>query len=311
MIKNITIIGAGTMGHGIAQIFVQANYPVFLYDLDEDSVQRGKQLIENNLDVQINQKLINQEDKDKALSYLKLTTDLEKAVKNADYITEAVPEDVDIKHDLYKKLEKIINKETIIASNTSALPLSLLAKVLKFPERMLITHYFNPAELVPLVEVVRSEHTSDEVVSNTKKLLEKCDKAAVVLKKEFPGFIANRLQAALAREAFYIIEEDIADADDIDKVVSNGPGFRWAFIGPIETVDFGGLDTWTHVSDFLLPKLSNATSTPDILKDKYEAGKLGVKSGEGFKTYTDKEVNEITKKRDNNFIELLKLKHNQ
>jgi len=310
MIKNITVLGAGIMGHGIAQIFAQADYPVQLYDLRDEPLRKAKESIENDLDVQVNQGIIEKGAKDAALAQLTFTTNLEQAVKDANYITEAVPEDLDIKHDLYKKIEPMISKDTILTSNTSALPLSSLTKVLEQPDRMLITHFFNPPQLVPLVEVVRSEHTSDNIVNETKELLEKCNKTPVALKKEFPGFIANRLQAALVREAFHIMEEDVADAEDIDKVISNGPGFRWAFIGPIETADFGGLDTWTEVGNLLFPKLSNITTPPEILKSKYDAGKLGVKSGEGFKTYTEEEAAEKIKQRDNNFIELLKLKKN-
>lgn len=235
---------------------------------------------------------------------------MEQVVKDADYITEAVPEDLDIKHDLYKEVEPMISKDTILTSNTSAIPLSSLTKVIEHPDRMLITHFFNPPQLVPLVEIVRSEHIRDNIVNETKGLLEKCNKTPVALKKEFPGFIANRLQAPLVREAFHIMKEDVADAEDIDKVISNGPGFRSAFIGPIETADFGGLDTWTVVSKLLFPELSNTTTPPEILKNKYDAGKLGIKSGEGFKTYTEEEAAEKIKQRDNNFIELLKLKKN-
>lgn len=311
MIKNITVLGAGIMGHGIAQVFAQADYPVQLYDLGEEPLRKAKESIENDLDVQVNQGIIEKGAKEAALSQLTFTTNLEQAVKDANYITEAVPEDLDIKHDLYKKIEPMISKDTILTSNTSALPLSSLTKVLEQPDRMLITHFFNPPQLVPLVEVVRSEHTSDNIVNETKEILEKCNKTPVALKKEFPGFVANRLQAALVREAFHIMKEDVADAEDIDKVITNGPGFRWAFIGPIETADFGGLDTWTEVGKFLFPKLSNITTPPEILKSKYDAGKLGVKSGEGFKTYTEEEATEKIKQRDNNFIELLKLKKNR
>src|SRR5699024_3934139 len=172
MIKNIAVLGAGTMGHGIAQIFAQAGYPVQLYDLEDESLQKAKQSIENDLDVQINQDLIEKEAKEAALAQITFTTDLEQAVKDADYITEAVPENMDIKHDLYKKIEPMISKDTILTSNTSALPLSSLTKVLEHPDRMLITHFFNPPQLVPLVEVVRSEHTSDNIVNETKELLE-------------------------------------------------------------------------------------------------------------------------------------------
>jgi 3-hydroxybutyryl-CoA dehydrogenase len=183
-----------------------------------------------------------------------------------------------------------------------------LAEKSSSAHRMIITHFFNPAQLVPLVEIVKHEKTDDSVVELTMELMVKIGKTPILLKKEVPGFIANRLQAAIVREAFHLLKEGVADACDIDTAVTAGPGFRWAFIGPIETADFGGLDTWKRVMDNLAPELDQSERAPEILNERVEKGNLGTKSGQGIYSYADISVAEKIKKRDENFIHLLKIK---
>jgi 3-hydroxybutyryl-CoA dehydrogenase len=308
MIEQIAVIGAGVMGHGIAQAYAQAGISVFLYDINKSYLEKAKQDIQANLTLQIQRGLITEKESEKALSLITFTTDLKEAVQNADFITEAIPEVIEWKWELYEKLERMAKPNAIIASNTSTLPISRLALHAQHPERMVITHFFNPAQLVPLVEIVRHECTTDETVELTLDLLRKAKKTPVLLKREVPGFIANRLQAAIVREAFYLLEEGVAQAHDIDLAITAGPGFRWSFLGPIETADFGGLDTWKRVIDNLAPELSKAQEAPRILNERVEAGHLGTKTGQGIYEYKDISVPEKIKERDEKFIELLKIK---
>lgn len=308
MIQQAAVIGSGVMGHGIAQVYAQAGIAVILYDLEDSYLEKAKKAIEANLALQAGQGLLTEAESREALARITTTTNLEETVRTAEFITEAIPEVIEWKWELYEKLERLAKPDAVIASNTSTLPISRLAEKMSTPERMVITHFFNPAQLVPLVEVVRHDRTTEEAIQLTMEMMRKIGKAPVLLKKEVPGFIANRLQAALAREAFHLLEEGVAEARDIDLAVTAGPGFRWSFIGPIETADFGGLDTWKRVIDNLAPVLSKSQQAPDLLNECVEAGNLGTKTGQGIYKYENASVSEKIKERDEKFIELLKIK---
>ncbi|MEQ6388476.1 3-hydroxyacyl-CoA dehydrogenase family protein [Bacillaceae bacterium S4-13-58] len=311
MVRNITVLGAGTMGHGIAQNYALAGYNVSLYDLKKEYLANALILIEKSLSMLVKENRISKDEQDRALTHIFMTTNFEEAVKNADFITEAVSENLDIKYKLFADLEKVISDETIVASNTSTFSISQLTEKMTIKNRLIITHFFNPAQLVPLVEIVKSNETSNEVINQTVELMKTIGKTPVVLKKDVPGLIANRLQAALVREAFYLLDEGVADARDIDRVVTSGPGFRWAFIGPLETADYGGLDIWKSVVENLAPNLSKADKVPNFINEKFLEGKLGTKTGEGIYSYSNEIVKEEIEQRDKNFIRLNKIKEKE
>lgn len=308
MIQQAAVIGAGVMGHGIAQLYAQAGILVFLYDLEENYLEKARKAIKANLILQVQRGVLTEVESERAVACITYTTDLEEAVRTADFVTEAIPEVIEWKWELYEKLESCMKPTAVIASNTSTIPVSRLAEKMSTPERMMITHFFNPAQLVPLVEVVRHERTEEKIVQTTMEVMRMIGKSPVLLKKEVPGFIANRLQAAVVREALHLLEEGVAEAKDIDLAVTEGPGFRWAFIGPIETADFGGLDTWKRVVDNLAPELSQSRQAPEFLNTLVDAGHLGAKSGQGIYEYEEISVSEKIKERDDKFIELLKVK---
>jgi 3-hydroxybutyryl-CoA dehydrogenase len=308
MIRNVAVVGAGVMGHGIAQLYALAGFPVSLYDVREEYLDRAFRAMEDSLSLLVKEEFVTEARKVEALRRVSRTTDLEAAVKDADFITEAIPEVLEMKWELFATLERLAKPDAIIASNTSTLPISRMAKHSATPHRMIITHFFNPAQLVPLVEIVKHEKTAGPVVETTIALMRTIGKHPVLLKKEVPGFIANRLQAAIVREAFHLLDEGVADARDIDAAITAGPGFRWAFIGPIETADFGGLDTWKRVIDNLAPELDKRESAPERIVDSVAKGNLGTKTGKGIYSYTDVSVPEKIRERDTNFIRLLKVK---
>jgi len=308
MIRNVAVVGAGVMGHGIAQLYALAGFPVSLYDIREEYLDRAFRAMEDSLSLLVKEEFVTEARKKEALRRVSRTTDLEGAVNGADFITEAIPEVLEMKWALFATLERLAKPDAIIASNTSTLPISMMAKHSATPHRMIITHFFNPAQLVPLVEIVKHEKTTGPVVETTIALMRTIGKHPVLLKKEVPGFIANRLQAAIVREAFHLLSEGVADARDIDAAITAGPGFRWAFIGPIETADFGGLDTWKRVIDNLAPELGKRESAPDRIVEAVQEGNLGTKTGKGIYSYTDVSVPEKIRERDTNFIRLLKLK---
>lgn len=308
MIKKIAIIGSGVMGSGIAQSFAVSGYYVTINDIKEELLYHAQNRISENLSLLIEEGALTDREKQGALANITYSVDLEGAVRDADFIIEAIPEVIELKLNLYQQLEEIIKPDAIVASNTSTFPISQLMEKASFTERMVITHFFNPGHLVPLVEIVQHNETKPEIVKTTMDLMRKIGKSPILLKKEIAGFIANRLQTALMREAFYLLKEGVADAEDIDTAITAGPGFRWAFTGPIEIADFGGLDTWQRVFDNVSPVLDQSKEAPDLIRDLVAEGKLGTKSGEGIFTYEESTVSQKINERDRNFIKLGKLK---
>ncbi|WP_249597248.1 3-hydroxyacyl-CoA dehydrogenase family protein [Peribacillus frigoritolerans] len=308
MIKKIAIIGSGVMGSGIAQSFAVSGYYVTINDIKEELLNHAQNRISENLSLLMEEGALTGRAKQGALANITYSVDLEGAVREADFIIEAIPEVIELKLNLYQQLEEIIKPDAIVASNTSTFPISQLMEKASFAERMVITHFFNPGHLVPLVEIVQHDETKPEIVKTTMDLMRKIGKSPILLKKEIAGFIANRLQTALMREAFYLLKEGVADAGDIDTAITAGPGFRWAFTGPIEIADFGGLDTWQRVFDNVSPVLDQSKEAPDLIRDLVAEGKLGTKSGEGIFTYEESNVSQKINERDRNFIKLGKLK---
>lgn len=309
MPEKVTVLGAGTMGHGIAQLYARAGYDVHMYDIKEEFLSNALERIASNLDMMIREQAITQEDKNDALKHISISTDLKEAVSGTRFVTEAVSENLNIKFGLFSQLEEIVEDDVIIASNTSTFSIKELSEGVRQKDRLIITHFFNPAHLVPLVEVVKGPNTSQEIIDRTVELLSTIGKKPVVLKKDIPGLIANRLQAALVREAFYLLDNGVADAEDIDLAITAGPGFRWAFIGPLETADFGGLDIWKSVVENLAPVLSKEEKIPAFVEEKVQSGNLGTKTGNGLFAYSDhEEVTKRIRERDEYFIRLDKIK---
>lgn len=311
MAEKVTVLGAGTMGHGIVQLYAQAGYDVYMYDIKDEFLERAITRISDNLDMLIQESSITTSDKENTLKRISTTTDLREAVTETRFVTEAVSENLTIKFDLFKQLEEIVEDDTIIASNTSTFSIQQLSEGVQKKDRLIITHFFNPAHLVPLVEVVKGPETSQDIIDRTVEVLRNIGKKPVVLKKDIPGLIANRLQAALVREAFYLLDQGVAEAEDIDLAITAGPGFRWAFIGPLETADFGGLDIWKSVVENLAPVLSKEEKIPQFVEEKVQSGNLGTKTGNGLFTYADNDdVQRRITERDENFIRLANIKNN-
>jgi len=262
MIRTITILGAGTMGHGIAKCFAQAGLPVTVYDPSSQALALSRARMQ--------------------APAVRYCGTLEEAIPGADLVIESATEDMAIKLALYAELEQLLSPAAIVASNTSSYSLKALASGRSFANRMLITHFFNPAHIIPLVEIVQSADTESHVTTAVVALLAQCGKVPVVLNKDISGFVANRLQAALLREACYLLAEQVASAEQIDTIVKEGIGLRWAVSGPFEIADRGGLDVWKKVLENLLPVLDNRTQVPGIITQKVSEGHLGAKTGKGL-----------------------------
>lgn len=308
MFKEISVLGAGIMGSGIAQVIANADMDVSLYDIEENNLTKAMETIESDLNKLVEQNYLEAEKVPGILSKITCTMDLEESLTGSDFIFEVVPENLALKQSLYQTIEATVSEETIIASNTSAIPLSELTEKATKPSRFIIVHFMNPAPLVPLVEVITTEQTSTQVIEQTMDFVRQIEKSPVQLKKEIPGAVVNRLQAALLREAFHLVEEGVVTLKDIDEIVREGPGFRWGFIGPMQMVDLGGIDTWGTIMNHLSPELNRSTQASSIINDLVKSGKFGVKVGEGIYDYTNEQIEQMTEERDNNFIQMLKLK---
>ncbi len=310
--KTVTILGSGVMGHGIAQLYAQHGTRVNLYDLKQEFLDKAQEMMKNSLSVMVEKEIIPQSEMDSALSNIHYYTNLEEALKGAEMAVEVIPEVLQMKLDLYREIEKHVSPDTIIASNTSAIPLTDLRQGAKHPERFLITHFFAPAQLIPLVEIIQNDGvTRQDLVQKTFDFMKKCGKSPIIPKKEVPGFIANRLQMALMREAFHLVESDIATPSDIDTVLKDSLGFRYVFLGPLEGQDIAGIGTTYFVSENLFPHLSDMKKAPTFLKEMIDNNTVGLRSNKGFYEYKGDDAKKTLARRDDNFLEVYKLRMKQ
>jgi 3-hydroxybutyryl-CoA dehydrogenase len=305
--KNVAVVGAGIMGHGFAQVFAAAGCIVTLCDLTPTILRRAVARISDNLDTFIEQRIIRKTSKLPILQRISTTTDLGDSVKSADFVLEAVPEVLKLKKKIFHQIDLAVPGHAILASTTSGLSMTEISSATRHPERTIIAHGTNPPYIIPLVELVCGQKTSDQTVNATFRFLSDLGMKPVLLKKEAPGFILNRLQFALFREALHCLQSGIATAADIDYVVRSGYGFRLPHLGPFATADFGGVDTFSRIVSNLFPFLSAVKKSPALLQQMVKAGKLGVKSGEGFYRYPRKEISKRIKDRDVRLLQQLRI----
>ncbi len=289
-IRNIAIIGAGLMGHGIAQEFAAAGYSVQLHDVSEKKLQNARTQIEDNLRMLAENGVTEKGRISETLQRIHSTVLLAEAVENADFVIEAVTENLALKQQIFAELDTLCQPHTILASNTTAIMPSQLGIKAKRTDKILNTHYFNPPYLIPVVELIRSPETSDETVSVTFDLLTDIGKTPAIIEKEALGFVGPRLQAALIREAFAIVEQGIASAETVDLVVRNSFGRRLSVAGPFEVFELAGWDLVRDAFEELYRDLNSSSDINPLLQKMVESGKLGVKTGEGFYQWTDEKL---------------------
>ena len=306
-IKTIGVIGAGTMGAGVAEIFVKFGYTVILYNRSQAGMQRAIERIQSKVAAKP-VPIETVTDTESAQIYT--THDLT-ALTEVDLISESIAENLEVKQDIFRKLDEICDARTLFTTNTSGLSISRIATVVSHPERFAGVHFFNPPEIVPAVEVIKGEGTSDATCGVLIDLLKQMQKQPILVQRDVPGFVASRLQFAVVREALHLVEEGIASPADIDAVMKHGLGLRWALLGPLEIADLGGLDIFNTVGSYVAKSLSNATDSPKVLQNLVAAGKLGAKTGSGFYDYPPGKASTLTAERDEKLLEILKLKSQQ
>jgi 3-hydroxybutyryl-CoA dehydrogenase len=278
---RVTVLGAGLMGHGIAQVFALAGHPTTVFDSYVPMLESAKDRIATNLR-DLGDDVI-------AVERVFPQADLALAVKDADYIVECAPEDLAIKQKLFADVEQHARPDAILASNTSVMPITDIMRNLKHRERAVGTHWWNPPFLVPLVEVIATEWTSDATVDFTMKLHKDAGKQPAHVKKDVPGFIGNRLQHALWREAVSLVENGICDAETVDNVIKASFGRRIAVLGPLENADLVGTELTLAIHKTVLPAIESRPGPSPYLEQLIKDGKLGFKSGEGFRKWSPEE----------------------
>jgi 3-hydroxybutyryl-CoA dehydrogenase len=294
-IENIAVIGAGLMGHGIAQIFAIRGHAVSLMDLQEDLLSDAIGNLHSNLTLMAQKGIISETEIQPAIQRVKTTTDLEEAARRAQFVVEAVSEKLELKQEIFKKLDAICPPETILATNTSVISISEIAGKSNHRSRIVGTHFWNPPYLIPLVEVIRGDETASEVVEKTYALLQRVGKHPVRVHKDVPGFVGNRLQHALWREAVSIVERGIADAATVDECIKFGFGLRLPHLGPMENIDMVGTDLTLAIHQYILKHLEDSHKASPMLAEKVEKGELGFKSGQGFQTWSEQDIQQSRK----------------
>lgn len=288
-IKNVLIVGGGLMGKGIAHILsAKPELHVTVYDIADNGFASG---LRGTFDALVKKGLVSEEEADIRTGRVAFTTDFDlDAVANADIVIECVFEDMNLKRDTFAKLEARCRTDAIFCSNTSVMSPTEIARDLKHPERFVGTHFWNPAYLIPLVEVVKSETTDDRVADTVVTFLQSVGKKAVLCKKDVPGFIANRMQHALWREAVYIVEQGIADAATVDEAVRSSFGLRLPQLGPLENADMVGLDLTWNIHEYILPHLCDSHTPSPVLSDLTRRGELGFKTGKGLQEWPEDKI---------------------
>ena len=290
--ERITVVGAGLMGHGIAQIFAAYGHPVWLVESNSEVLNTAKDRVRANLTNMAGHGIDFDRDVDDILDYISTTDDLPTACEDSDYVFEAVFEDLELKQQIFADLDHLCPRKAILCSNTSVISITEIALKAQYRERIIGTHFWNPPYLVPLVEVIRAEKSADGCLSAAYDLLVRVGKHPVLVHKDVPGFVGNRLQHALWREAFAIIDEGICDPAAVDEVIRNGFGLRLPVLGPVETADMIGLDLTLAIHAYILKHLNADPIPSTTLQAKVKAGELGFKTGNGFLEWSESKIAE-------------------
>lgn len=289
-IRKVTICGSGLMGNGLAQVFASAEDIQVTINTRSVANSKAYESIRTNLQPFVDKGIYTDDYVKQLLSRISLSDNRKESTKDADFIIECVPEDMTIKQDLFAEIENYCSEDTILATNTSVMSITEISQKAKRRNRIVGAHFWNPPYLIPLVEVVKAEETSDDTMKATMELLTKVGKKPIWVNKDVPGFVANRLQHALWREALSIVERGIADPKTVDEALKYGPGLRLPKLAPLENADMVGLDLTLSIHNYILKYLEDSHEPSQLLKDKVARGELGFKTGKGYQEWTPEEA---------------------
>ena len=300
------VIGTGMMGPGIAATLALGGVRVTVLSRTEENATKGMDAARAQLSVLAENGLAELVETREASGRIDASSAFDRTIEKVDLVIESTPENMDLKQKMFAHLDAVADRSAVLASNTSGLSITAIASRCRHPERVLTTHFWNPPHLMPLVEIVRGEKTSHEVAQTVRELLAACGKVPVIVKKDRPGQLGNRLQMALVREAAYIVGEGIADVEDVDLVAKNGFGLRMPAYGIFEHQDAVGLDMALDILDYVAKDLYNEAKAPNFYRAKVARGDLGAKTGRGFYDWSKKSIDEVKARRDRFLIDVLR-----
>jgi 3-hydroxybutyryl-CoA dehydrogenase/5-formyl-3-hydroxy-2-methylpyridine 4-carboxylate dehydrogenase len=290
-VRRAAVIGTGTMGPGMGAVLARAGVAVALYDVSDEALERSK------AGVGLAEKVLDQLETPRVEGgSVRYTSDLGDALEDVQIVLEAVPEKVELKHQVFRDLERHVGDDTVLASNTSGIPITKIAEACERPERIVGMHWSNPPHLIPMIEIIPGERTSKETIDAAVALVERVGYEAVV-EREVPGFVENRILYAIMREAVDLVDRGIIDADGMDRCVRWGIGYKLAVIGPMELLDMAGLDIYQAVGSYLNADLCNSPEVSKTISDRTAEGQLGMKTGQGLYDYTPERIDELRAER--------------
>ena len=304
--RTAAVIGTGMMGPGIAATLALGGVRVTVLSRTEENATKGMDAARAQLSVLAENGLAELVETREASGRIDASSAFDRTIEKVDLVIESAPENMDLKQKMFAHLDAVADRSAVLASNTSGLSITAIASRCRHPERVLTTHFWNPPYLMPLVEIVQGEKTSSEVAQAVRELLAACGKVPVIVKKDRPGQLGNRLQMALVREAAYIVGEGIADVEDVDLVAKNGFGLRMPAYGIFEHQDAVGLDMGLGIVDYVAKDLYNEAKAPNFYRAKVAHGDLGAKSGKGFYDWSKKSIEEVKARRDQFVIDVLR-----
>lgn len=305
-ITHVAVIGAGTMGAGVAELLARAGCEVRLVDQSADLLERGMDLLRTMQDGLRDAKMLTARAAAAALRRVKPCERLEEACAGVQLAIEAISEDLSLKQGTFRRLDELCPARAVLASNTSGLSITALAEATGRPGRVAGMHFWNPPHLMPLVEVVQGRDTTQATARLLMDLSRRLGKRPIAVRRDVPGFVGNRLQFAVMREALALLAAGVASAEDIDAAMTAGPGLRYGLLGPLRTADLGGLDVFLAISQYLFPELSSNRSPP-LLPELVRAGRLGAKTCGGFYDYSPRDRQRMLQRRDRVLLKYLQI----
>lgn len=306
MRESILIIGSGTMGCGIAACSALAGNKTVLFDAQDTALNNAYERVKENINELCTQGLCSEKQMRDALALVTVNADMEDACSTAKTVIEAVYENLELKQNMFKKLDELLPEEVLLLSNTSGLRITDIAAKTRHPERTFTTHFWLPANLIPLVEVVIGDHSSPELAVKVSDMLKTWGKSPVIVKKDLPGQLANRILQAVIREAVNIVEIGLASAEDVDTAIKMGMALRFPVWGPLEHVDAVGLDICSSVQNTVLPEITARQEASDMFRDLMSKGNMGYKTGKGFYDWSQKDMKQLMKRRNDFIVHSLK-----
>jgi 3-hydroxybutyryl-CoA dehydrogenase/5-formyl-3-hydroxy-2-methylpyridine 4-carboxylate dehydrogenase len=293
----VAVVGAGTMGPGIAATIASHGFKVRLYDIQPESLERSRNTVDTIYETLLASGFLTQDQVAQGNEGLEFTLDLKEALEGVDFVIETIPEDMDVKQSFFRQAEQMVPEKTILASNTSGIPITKLAEACRHPGRVIGMHWSNPPHIIPVIEVIRGAKTEDATVAAIRELTERVQMIPVDVLRDVPGFVENRILYAIMREALHLLDQEVASAEDIDAIVKWGIGYKLSVIGPLELLDMAGLDIYHSVASYLNADLNASSEVSAIVRDKVAKGELGIKTGKGLFEYRSDEIPALMQRR--------------